>query len=106
MSHTFTNLLTHVIFSTHERVPMIVDGIRADLHGLAIALTPASRAPVSPAPCSPGSRLGLPSYARFAGLARLKAGLAARLAVVPLSVLCMVDLRQGAENPLITKHRG
>jgi hypothetical protein len=32
MAHTFTNLLTHFIFSTHERAPLIVDAIQADLH--------------------------------------------------------------------------
>ena len=32
MSHTFSNLLTHAVFSTHERVPYIVDEIRCDLH--------------------------------------------------------------------------
>jgi REP element-mobilizing transposase RayT len=32
MSRTFTNLLTHVIFSTKDREPMIRDEIRAELH--------------------------------------------------------------------------
>jgi REP element-mobilizing transposase RayT len=32
MAHTFTNLLVHVIFSTHERAPLIGDTIRDDLH--------------------------------------------------------------------------
>lgn len=32
MAHTLTNLLTHVVFSTHERTPLITDAIRADLH--------------------------------------------------------------------------
>jgi hypothetical protein len=32
MAHTFTNLLTHVIFSTQERRPLIPDLIRPDLH--------------------------------------------------------------------------
>ena len=33
MAHTFTNLLTHAIFSTRDRVPLIIDTVRADLHG-------------------------------------------------------------------------
>jgi REP element-mobilizing transposase RayT len=32
MAHTFTDLLTHCVFSTHERRPFIVDQIRDDLH--------------------------------------------------------------------------
>ncbi len=32
MAHTLTNLLTHVIFSTRGRAPLIVDAIRDDLH--------------------------------------------------------------------------
>jgi REP element-mobilizing transposase RayT len=32
MAHTFTNLLVHVVFSTHERAPLIADAIRSDLH--------------------------------------------------------------------------
>ena len=32
MAHTYTNLLAHVIFSTHDRAPLIADPIRADLH--------------------------------------------------------------------------
>jgi REP element-mobilizing transposase RayT len=32
MAHTFTSLLTHVVFSTHLRAPKIEDAIRADLH--------------------------------------------------------------------------
>jgi REP element-mobilizing transposase RayT len=32
MAHTLTNLLTHVIFSTHGRAPLIVDAIQDDLH--------------------------------------------------------------------------
>ena len=32
MAHTFTNLLTHVIFSTKGRAPSIADEIRGDLH--------------------------------------------------------------------------
>jgi hypothetical protein len=32
MAHTFTNLLTHVIFSARQRAPLIADAIRADLH--------------------------------------------------------------------------
>ena len=33
MAHTFTNLLTHAIFSTQNRMPSIVEAIRADVHG-------------------------------------------------------------------------
>ena len=32
MSHTYSNLLTHVVFSTHERAPYIADAIRDDLY--------------------------------------------------------------------------
>ena len=32
MAHTFTNLLTHVVFSTSDRAPFLVDGIRSDVH--------------------------------------------------------------------------
>jgi putative transposase len=32
MSHTYTNLLTHIIFSTKERTPFINDGLKRDLH--------------------------------------------------------------------------
>jgi len=32
MSHTFTNLLMHVVFSTNARAPSIADAIRSDLH--------------------------------------------------------------------------
>jgi putative transposase len=32
MSHTYSNLLTHVIFSTYARAPEIADVIRGDLH--------------------------------------------------------------------------
>ena len=32
MAHTFTSLLTHVIFSTLGRAPLIADAIRTDLH--------------------------------------------------------------------------
>ncbi|MDD5543327.1 MAG: IS200/IS605 family transposase [Acidobacteriia bacterium] len=32
MSHTFTNLLTHAIFSTKNRIPMIVSDIKPRLH--------------------------------------------------------------------------
>ena len=32
MAHTFTSLLTHIIFSTRERAPLIADAIRTDLH--------------------------------------------------------------------------
>jgi putative transposase len=33
MAHTFTNLLIHIIFSTHDRTPMMADAVRPDLHG-------------------------------------------------------------------------
>ena len=33
MAHTLTDLLTHVIFSTRERAPLIADAIREELHG-------------------------------------------------------------------------
>jgi hypothetical protein len=32
MAHTFTNLLTHVIFSTKDRLPFITPEIKARLH--------------------------------------------------------------------------
>ena len=32
MAHTFTNLLTHVIFSTTDRLATIDDRLRPDLH--------------------------------------------------------------------------
>lgn len=32
MSHTYTDLLMHVVFSTHERRPAIADSIRPELH--------------------------------------------------------------------------
>jgi putative transposase len=32
MSHTFTNVLMHVVFSTHARAPSMADTIRSDLH--------------------------------------------------------------------------
>jgi len=32
MSHTFTSLLTHVVFSTSERRPLLSDAIRPDAH--------------------------------------------------------------------------
>lgn len=32
MSHTFSNLLTHVIFSTSARAPLLVEGFRGDMH--------------------------------------------------------------------------
>jgi len=32
MAHTFTNLLTHIIFSTKDRVPLIQPEWRSDLH--------------------------------------------------------------------------
>jgi len=35
MSHTFTNLLTHVIFSTRERRPFLADEIRKDVFAYA-----------------------------------------------------------------------
>jgi REP element-mobilizing transposase RayT len=32
MAHTFTDLLTHVVFSTSEREPFLSDSIRLDVH--------------------------------------------------------------------------
>src|SRR5690242_10325375 len=32
MPHTYTNLLTHIIFSTRERLPLIQTDWRGDLH--------------------------------------------------------------------------
>lgn len=32
MAQTFTNLLTHIIFSTKDRMPLILPQFRADLH--------------------------------------------------------------------------
>jgi putative transposase len=32
MAHTFTNLLTHVVFSTSGRTPLLPDAIRPDVH--------------------------------------------------------------------------
>jgi len=32
MAHTYTNLLTHVIFSTSGRAPFLADAIRPDVH--------------------------------------------------------------------------
>jgi putative transposase len=32
MAHTFTNLLTQVVFSTSDRAPYLADGIRSDVH--------------------------------------------------------------------------
>ena len=32
MSHTFTDLLVHVVFSTSDRAPFLSDSIRADVH--------------------------------------------------------------------------
>lgn len=32
MAHTFTNLLTHVVFSTSGRVPSLAEIIRSDVH--------------------------------------------------------------------------
>lgn len=32
MSHTFTDLLTHAVFSTSDRVPFLADAIRNDVH--------------------------------------------------------------------------
>ena len=31
MAHTFTNLLTHVIFSTKDRLPLLTPDLRADM---------------------------------------------------------------------------
>ena len=33
MSHTYTNLLTHALFSTKDRQPMIRTGMKSDLYG-------------------------------------------------------------------------
>jgi REP element-mobilizing transposase RayT len=32
MAHTFTSLLTHVVFSTSGRAPLLADAIRPDVH--------------------------------------------------------------------------
>ncbi len=32
MAHTFTSLLTHVVFSTSRRAPLLADAIRPDVH--------------------------------------------------------------------------
>jgi len=32
MAHTYTNLLTHAVFSSSGRIPLLVDAIRADVH--------------------------------------------------------------------------
>jgi REP element-mobilizing transposase RayT len=32
VAHTFTDLLTHAVFSTSERAPLLSDAIRADVH--------------------------------------------------------------------------
>lgn len=32
MAHTFTSLLTHVVFSTSARAPLLTDAIRPDVH--------------------------------------------------------------------------
>lgn len=32
MAHTFTNLLTHIVFSTFKRAPTLSDEIRPDVH--------------------------------------------------------------------------
>lgn len=32
MGHTYTNLLTHVIFSTKDRAPLITPELKSDLH--------------------------------------------------------------------------
>lgn len=32
MAHTFTNLLTHVVFSTFARAPLLADACRPDMH--------------------------------------------------------------------------
>jgi hypothetical protein len=31
MAHTFTNLLTHVIFSTKDRLPLLTPDLREDM---------------------------------------------------------------------------
>ena len=32
MAHTFTSLLTHLVFSTSGRAPYLADGVRSDVH--------------------------------------------------------------------------
>lgn len=32
MAHTFTNVLTHAVFSTAGRAPFLADGLRSDVH--------------------------------------------------------------------------
>jgi REP element-mobilizing transposase RayT len=32
MAHTFTNLLIHVVFSTFDRMPLLNDGMRPEMH--------------------------------------------------------------------------
>ncbi len=32
MSHTFSSLLTHVVFSTHRRAPLLTGDIRGEMH--------------------------------------------------------------------------
>jgi putative transposase len=39
MSRTFTNLLTHVVFSTKDREPMIVPGLKTELFAYLGGLT-------------------------------------------------------------------
>ena len=39
MSRTFTNLLTHVVFSTKDREPMIVPELKAELYAYLGGLT-------------------------------------------------------------------
>jgi len=43
MSRTFTNLLTHVVFSTKDREPMIVPELKAELYAYLAALLVNSR---------------------------------------------------------------
>jgi hypothetical protein len=42
MSRTFTNLLTHVVFSTKDREPMIVPELKAELYASGPALSRAA----------------------------------------------------------------
>src|SRR2546421_13068854 len=39
MSRTFTNLLSHVVFSTKDRAPLIVPDIKSELHAYLGGLT-------------------------------------------------------------------
>ena len=32
MSHTYTNLITHFVFSTKDKTPLIYDEIKPELH--------------------------------------------------------------------------